>query len=162
MDRCYSTREIHTQPRGVKQTGFSKLLAPTCCCAALWRDVLAATIFRCSLSAVYKQRQHTAERPFGRTPPRQRRHRILSSAVRVGREPVSKWQGGPGNSHKIMGNRSQVSKKRHKIPSARSPGRTLAPNICWPSVWSLLHATMPAPRILIWFLDFSKTCGPLK
>jgi hypothetical protein len=82
------------------------------------------------------------------------------SDVRVGWEPFSKRQRGLGNFHKIMCNRSQVSQNRGiKIPSARSPGRTVAPYIGGSSVWSLLHTTIPAPKILMWFLDFSKTCG---
>jgi hypothetical protein len=33
---------------------------------------------------------------------------------------------------------------------------TVAPNICGPSVWNLLHVTLLAPRILKWLLHFWK------
>jgi len=38
----------------------------------------------------------------------------------------------------------------------------VAPNICWSSVWSSLHTTLPAPRIFKWLLDTWKVCAPLR
>jgi hypothetical protein len=37
---------------------------------------------------------------------------------------------------------------------------TVAPDICEPSVWKLLHSALLEPRILRQFLDFWKMCGP--
>ena len=37
----------------------------------------------------------------------------------------------------------------------------VAPSICGPSVWNLLHVTLLAPIILRWVLDFWKICAPL-
>jgi len=37
----------------------------------------------------------------------------------------------------------------------------MAPNICGPSVWNLIHVTLLTPRIIRWQLDFSKICVPL-
>jgi hypothetical protein len=34
-------------------------------------------------------------------------------------------------------------------------------NVCWFSVWNLLHVTLLATRILRWLLDFWKICVPL-
>jgi hypothetical protein len=34
----------------------------------------------------------------------------------------------------------------------------VAPNICGPWVWNLLHITLLAPRILRWLIDFWKIC----
>jgi hypothetical protein len=51
-----------------------------------------------------------------------------------------------------------------------SPGRqvsvannfcTVAPNICGPSVWNVLHVTLLTPRILRWLLGFWKICASL-
>jgi hypothetical protein len=53
----------------------------------------------------------------------------------------------------------------HKIPGARSPWATtlctVAPNICGPSAWNLIHVTLPSPRILRWLLDFCNICATL-
>jgi hypothetical protein len=38
---------------------------------------------------------------------------------------------------------------------------TVAPNTCGFSVWTLLHVALLAPRILIWFLGFQKSCVSL-
>ena len=38
---------------------------------------------------------------------------------------------------------------------------TVAPNICVPSVWNLLHVTFLTARILRWFQEFWKVCAPL-
>ena len=35
---------------------------------------------------------------------------------------------------------------------------TVAPNICGPSLWNLLHVTLLVPRILRWLLDFWTVC----
>jgi hypothetical protein len=51
-----------------------------------------------------------------------------------------------------------ISKQRYKNPERQVTGHTLAPNIGGSSAWSLVHAAIPAPRILMWFPDFSKTC----
>jgi len=37
----------------------------------------------------------------------------------------------------------------------------VASNICGFSVWTLLHVTVLAPRILRWLLDFCKCCAAL-
>lgn len=36
----------------------------------------------------------------------------------------------------------------------------MAPNVSRSPGWNLLHATLLVPRILTWFLDFWKICGP--
>lgn len=38
---------------------------------------------------------------------------------------------------------------------------TVAPNICGCSIQNFIHVTLLVPRILVWFLDFWKTCVPL-
>ena len=38
---------------------------------------------------------------------------------------------------------------------------TVAPNICRPAVWNLLHVTLLATRIWRWFVGFWKICAPL-
>ena len=38
---------------------------------------------------------------------------------------------------------------------------TMVPNICWSSVWILVHVTFLVPRIVRWMLDFSKSYVPL-
>jgi len=35
---------------------------------------------------------------------------------------------------------------------------TVAPNICGPSFWNMLHVTLLVPRILRWLLDFWTVC----
>jgi len=37
----------------------------------------------------------------------------------------------------------------------------VTPNICGPSVWTLLYVTLVTPRILRWLLDVFKICASL-
>jgi hypothetical protein len=56
----------------------------------------------------------------------------------------------------------QVHFFRSGMPKSRTTKfYTAAPNICGSSVWNLLHATLPEPRILRWLLNFWKVCAPL-
>jgi hypothetical protein len=55
--------------------------------------------------------------------------------------------------------------KGKQTPGARSPwrlNRTVALNICGPTVWNLVRvAQSVAPVILRWLVDFWKICVPL-
>jgi hypothetical protein len=54
----------------------------------------------------------------------------------------------------------------HKSRVPHCPGDyffyTMAPNICGPSVWNLLHVNIQTPRILRWVQNISKICSPLQ
>lgn len=55
--------------------------------------------------------------------------------------------------------------KGAQIPSTRSLwllNIMMAPNICESSVGNMVHVTLLVPRILRWFLEFSKICALLQ